>query len=149
MQIKPKVGFNNVRLGMTRKEVLALLGKPLSTSILKSSSKDNAEYGYEWIYSEGVELVFFNEYDYLLSEITITSKEGRFREKELIGLSEEKLKHDFSKLEIDYKFGHSVSYIDTEFELRFIVSRNNIVKEVTILPETDENGENPVWPKSI
>ena len=148
MQIKPKIGFDNVRLGTSRKEVLVILGEPSSKSTLTSLSKDKEEYGYNWKYKGGIELSFFDDYDYLLSEISIKSEEALFREKKLIGLSEQDLKCEFPELEIYYKFSGAVAYLDTEFELRFIVS-NNVVEEVTILPETDENEENPVWPGSI
>ena len=148
MQIKPKIGFDNVRLGTSRKEVLVTLGEPSSKCILTSLSKDKEEYGYNWKYKGGIELLFFDDYDYLLSEIHIKSEEALFREKKLIGLSEQDFKCEFPEIEIYYKFSDAVAYIDTEFELRFIVS-NNIVEEVTILPETDENKENPVWPITI
>ena len=88
MQIKPKIGFDDIRLGIPRKQVLKILGEPLSKSTLTSPMKDEEEYDCQWAYMGGVNLTFYYEYGYLLSQIDIRSGKIWFREKNLIGMLE-------------------------------------------------------------
>ncbi|MCF6205190.1 MAG: hypothetical protein L3J59_16255 [Methylococcaceae bacterium] len=156
MIIKPKVGIDSIKLGMTRVQVERLWGKPntidedfISIYADPNIPKDKWIY---WEYSRGVELCFHSTNDFLLSHIDIYSSDAIFENIKLIGLSERELwlKFNTSRHDDDYDtddgWGPNVYEID-QYCLNLMVKYRKITN-ITLYPEHNATGDTPIWPNN-
>ncbi|MEL6339060.1 MAG: hypothetical protein AAFQ65_04085 [Myxococcota bacterium] len=86
--VEPRVGYEKIRLGMSRREALSCLGQP--ASIETSSDGDES-----WQYDD-VQLSFLAEEDFKLSSITFFSPKYSLQGHQLVGRSVAELKLETS-----------------------------------------------------
>ena len=149
MNIKPKIGVDSIKLGMTRVQVEATWGKPdFIYDFIPLEDRPN-EIWEVWEYSDGTELNFDSDENFLLGSINLYSPDALFENIRLIGLSERELKLKFPKIQLDDDFELSgKDYLLSDQEVSFWVVDGKI-DNITISPEYDESGNIPIWPTSI
>lgn len=138
MNIFPKIGVDNVRLGMSQKDVQALLGAP--------ANKDKVEEEEIWEFESGLELSFQAEDNYRLSSITVMAESALLDSKSIIGITESELESFFPAFRLDEDFKvDGKSYYADELQIMAWVFDGEVFN-VVIFPEYDENSELPIWP---
>lgn len=139
MNIFPKVGVNNIKLGMTKMDVQAQLGAPASIDKL-----DEEEI---WEFETGLELSFQSEDSYRLSSITVMAESALLDSKAIIGISESELENIFPAFSLDEDFKKDgKSYFADELQIMAWVF-DGVVFNIVLFPEYDEHTELPIWPK--
>jgi len=102
MEIKPLIGLNDILFGMSRDSIKNLLGEPKSTrGFSPLADNDKAEI---WLYSNGIELYFLTDENYLLSTITVESNVSKLDNFDCIGVSEKELKLKYPQIETSDNF---------------------------------------------
>lgn len=140
MKINPKIGIDDIKLGMNQNQVKSILGQP--SSIEKEKHEES------WLYDHGIELMFQKVDLYLLGSITVTDPAAELDSKSIIGLGEQELLERFPYLALEDDFEENgKDYTSSEKELSVWVSEG-IVSNVTVFPNYDETGEIPLWPSN-
>lgn len=150
MEIKPHIGFKNIKFGFSKAQVIEALGEPDSedTSNFEDGSSDIA-----MVYNElGVTLVFSSEDEFKLSSITFYTSDASLEGELLIGKSEEFLlettkEKGMGKLFLDDDFEEleAKDYASEKLGLAFWVQQG-VLDSITIFPEYDDQGEKIIWP---
>jgi len=147
MEIKPKTGIERIYFGMSMAEARAVWGDPekISTFIpLEDNSEDRS---IDWEYSNGIELSFDSDDDFLLCSITCESRLITLNGLTIIGLTPKELKLRFPEVKLDDEFELAVDeYKLVNLELSFWVQKGKVYS-VTIFPEYNELGNEIIWPK--
>jgi len=139
VNILPKIGVDDIRLGMNKTQVLAILGKP---NFMPTNDDEVI-----WEYEQGLELSFPKSDLYLLSTITVTSESSRLNSQKIIGLTVNQLKEIFPNFILDDDFEESgQNYASDSDELAAWIT-DGIVNNITIFPAFDKTGEIPLWPQ--
>lgn len=138
MNIFPKIGVDNIKLGMNQKEVQALMGAP--------ASKESHEEEEIWEFETGLELSFQAEDNYRLGSITVMADAALLDSKSIIGLSESELESFFPVFRLDEDFNtDGKSYYADELQIMAWVFDGEVFN-IVVFPEFDENTETPIWP---
>jgi hypothetical protein len=138
MNIFPKVGINNIKLGMNQKDVQALLGQP--------TAKEKTDEEEIWEFEDELELSFQAEDNFRLSSITIMSDTAVLDSRQIIGITESELESIFPEFRLDEDFNKDgKSYYADELQIMAWVFDGEVFN-VVIFPEYDENTELPMWP---
>ena len=147
MKVTPQTGIDSILLGMDMDEVRALWGQPKEIENfipLKGNSKFR---DVEWIYSNGTQLSFGSDDNFLLSSIGSNSVELELFGKKVIGKTLSELKLNFPQIELDDDFEEvGQDYILPELDISFWVI-DGIVDNISLTPKYDETGNIPIWPK--
>ncbi|WP_281558116.1 hypothetical protein [Thalassomonas sp. RHCl1] len=147
MEIKAKIGVDKIYLGMNMTEVRAAWGDPeeISTFIpLEDKPQDRTV---DWKYSNGIELCFDSEDDFLITSITCESQQVTINGLLVIGLTSKELRLRFPAIKLDDEFVLAIDeYRHPSLELSFWV-QNDRVNAVTIYPAYDESGKEIIWPE--
>ncbi|WP_151032338.1 hypothetical protein [Cellvibrio sp. KY-GH-1] len=139
MNIIPKVGINNIKLGMSRAEVQNLLGAP--------ALKENLAEEEIWEFENGLEFSFQQEDSFRLSSITVIADSALLDSKPIVGITEEELEDIFPSFQLDEDFKQDgKSYYADDLQLMAWVFEGEVFN-IIIFPEYDETSELPVWPK--
>lgn len=96
MNIFPKIGVDNIKLGMNQKDVQAITGVP--------SNIEKIEDEEIWEFEGGLELSFQAEDSYLLSSITVMADSALLDSKPIIGITESELEAIFPAFRLDEDF---------------------------------------------
>jgi len=146
MEIKPKIGIDSLKLGMTRTQVSELWGEPSSVHDfipLEEKPEDKWEV---WSYENGIELNFQSDDDFLLGSIEVYSENALYGGVRIIGMSEKELRMKFQKVYLDDDFEENGrDYKHDQTELTFWVIYG-VVDSLIISPEYDPSGNHPIWP---
>ena len=143
MEVKPLTGLGDIILGMSRESIKTLLGEPKSTRDFFPLHDNDSEI---WLYSNGIELDFPADDNYLLGTITIESNISKLDNFDCIGVSEKELKFKFPQIEaIDDFEDFGKDYILPNKEISFWVVDGR-VRTLTISPKSDNLGEMPLTP---
>jgi len=138
MNIFPKVGVDNIKLGMNQKGVQAILGAPANIEKIEEEEI--------WEYENGLELSFQAEDSYRLSSITVMADSALLDSKPIIGITESELENIFSAFSLDEDFKKDgKSYFADELQIMAWVFDGEVFN-VVIFPEYNEHTELPIWP---
>ena len=138
MNILPKTGIADIKLGMTKKEILNLLGQPLS-------KEENPEEDI-WEFNNDIELSFQQDDAYRLSSIIVSNIHALLNGKNIIGINEADFCVHFPAFQLDEDFGaNGKSYWDAELGLMAWLFEG-VVCNLTVFPEYDEESDAPIWP---
>ncbi len=139
MNIFPKVGIENIKLGMTGSDVQNKLGVP--------AQKEKQAEEEIWEYDKGIELSFQEEDDYRLSSITVIAESALLDSKPIVGITEEELLDIFPSFQLDEDFKEDgKSYYADDLQIMAWVFEGEVFN-IIIFPEYDEESELPIWPK--
>jgi len=139
MNIFPKVGIENIKLGMTGSDVQNKLGVP--------AQKEKQAEEEIWEYDKGIELSFQEEDDYRLSSITVIAESALLDSKPIVGITEEELLDIFPSFQLDEDFKQDgKSYYADDLQIMAWVFEGEVFN-IIIFPEYDEESELPIWPK--
>jgi len=139
MKILPKIGVDDIQLGMNKKQVQEILGKP--DQLEKDSDEER------WEFDAGIELSFEKEDLYLLGSITVFDDSARLESQPIIGISEKDLLENFPHFLPDEDFGENgKSYDSEELQILAWVHEGTVVN-ITLFPEYESTGQIPIWPK--
>ena len=152
LEIRPLVGVGDLLLGSSRGEVLGLLGEPddKRAEDYAGTEDDPDEL---WVYGAGIELAFSPDDDYLLGSIDVSAKDATLAGTRLIGLDEAGFLAAVRAAGIeDVRFDAEYEFVDLRV---FVCDRLNlmvwlsggIVTSITIMPEHDASGNEPIWPE--
>lgn len=138
MNIFPKIGVDNIKLGMNQKDVQAITGVP--------SNIEKIEDEEIWEFEGGLELSFQAEDSYRLSSITVMADSALLDSKPIIGITESELEAIFPAFRLDEDFKKDgKSYYADELQIMAWVFDGEVFN-VVIFPEYDEDSELPIWP---
>lgn len=138
MNIFPKVGVDNIKLGMNKKDVQALLGAPANIEKIEEEEI--------WEFESGLELSFQAEDSYRLSSITVMADSALLDSQSIIGITESALENIFPSFSLDEDFKKDgKSYFADELQIMAWVFDGEVFN-VVIFPEYDEHTELPIWP---
>ncbi len=138
MNISPKIGVDNLKLGMSRDEIKNLLGLPVH--------KENLAEEDIWEYEFGLEFSFQKEDDYRLSAITVIAESALLDSKPIVGISELELETSFPSFQLEEDFNQDgKSYYADDLQLMAWVFEGEVFN-IVIFPEYDEDSELPIWP---
>ena len=150
MEIKPHIGFKNIKFGFTVDQVIEILGEPNSedTSNFEDGSSDVA-----MVYNElGVTLVYSSEDDFKLSSVTFYTADATLKGEHFIGKSEDYLLENAKEkgiddivLDDDFEELEAKDYASEKLGLTFWVQQG-VLDSITIFPEYDSQGEEIIWP---
>ena len=151
--IEPHRGINGLLLGSNQGVVLRILGSP---DYIENG--DTPELGYQhddvtWTYCDyGFSLTFYEDDNYLLGSICVTSDSAELFNCRFVGLEEKKFLHKIQKncpsifLEDDLPDVNARNYRIKELDLDFWVYEG-VLYSITVIPEYDITGDIPIWPK--
>ncbi|MCB2147229.1 MAG: outer membrane protein assembly factor BamE [Deltaproteobacteria bacterium] len=130
MKIYPSIEQYNIRFGLKREKVRAILGEPSSVDIINVSEQADLEC---WTYdAHQIELIFDSENSYRLFSISFASENVKVEDVAIIGLKEKKLLKKFPELYCqDEKDEIGYNYEYPGENLMFWVS-DGIVKLLTV-----------------
>lgn len=145
MELKPKIGVDKLKFGMTRKEVIKILNEP--DRILTNVDDDN-ELILEWN-SQKLRLTFYQNEKDRFGYLRTINPELQFNGKKIIGAELEFVKqHIFSDLIFDWEIE------DYDFFITYFNEQNWLTLHVEYGIVTDleigvpfENDEDYNWPK--
>jgi hypothetical protein len=138
MNIFPKVGVDNIKLGMNQNDVQAILGAPASIEKIEEEEI--------WEFESGLELSFQAEDSYRLSSITVMAESALLDSKPIIGITESELESIFPGFHLDEDFKKDgKSYYADDLQIMAWVFDKEVFN-VVIFPEYDESSELPIWP---
>lgn len=149
--IKPRIGFDQVKLGQSRDEVSAILGKADAEHIEKfEDGSENQILSYDVL---DIELTFSSEDDNKLGTITFNSAEFTYEGKSLIGISEDELLllaknmglNDLEKEEV-FEDLNAQDYFSKSSDLSFWI-QDGKVDSISLFPEYEDDDETIIWPK--
>jgi SmpA / OmlA family len=140
MKILPKIGVDDIQLGMNKSQVQKILGKP--DHLEKDSDEER------WEFDSGMELGFGKEDLYLLGSITVFDESATLDSQAIIGMSEENFLTYFPHFLLDEDFEENGRSYDSEQYQILAWVHEGIVANVTVFPEYESTGQIPIWPKS-
>ncbi len=150
--IKPLIGIDGLSLGVTKSEARNILGDPDKCSMKEYKYDKSRDEGWEY-FQLGLELTFSSDDDWLLGTIGVTSEEATLAGHHLVGLDEKKLLKILDQIDIgpivlesDFTELGSRDYVCDKYGLSFWV-QDGVVTTITIIPDYDESGTVPLWPK--
>ena len=146
MEIKPKIGIDCIKFGMTMEEVRSLWGQPNSIDYFIPIKERPEDRSVNWEYDFGVELSFDCDDEFLLGSITTRAKKTSLNGIEIIGDTLGAMKRSYPKVVLDDDFEENgQDFVLAELELSFWII-DDIVDSITIFPAYDERGNIPIWP---
>lgn len=151
MEIKPHIGYGNIKFGMSEQEVIKLLGRPTHRAVLTEEGEpEDVTLEYE---NHGVDLSFTADDAYRLGAITFYHTYYLLNGIEFIDMSEADLLREAPKagihdLELDFNEDETYgkNYASDELGLLFWVLEG-VVDSVSILPQYADNEEDIIWPE--
>lgn len=145
MEILPKIGINNIKLGMTMNQVRATLGDPDNIEIFIPFENKPEDRDVLWFYGD-TEYCFCSEDDFLLGSIQSSCADLTINKIPVIGISSEELKTRFPSAKLDDEFYFDINeYRHKDLQISFWL-RDIVVYLVTIYPEYNSEGDKVIWP---
>ena len=145
MIIKPKVGFDNIKFGMFRKDVINILGEPNNVFV---DNTDENELRLEWNHLK-LRLCFQKDENDRLTYFSSKNVELRFKNQKIIGENIEKAtKEIFATIISDWEiedFQFFKTYFNEDFWLTLRTDFNEIDEFEMGAPFKNENEYN--WPE--
>jgi len=146
MTIKPGIGINDIKFGMSENQVLNLIGKPSKIIIDEDDEDKNQVYQYDKL---KLRLTFYNEYKGKLGYIRVANPKIVINGHPIIGI---RIKDVFKS------YGTKVEDWNKEFYFTFNCYFNEnkwttlneeygTVTDIEFGYLFDKKGENPIWPK--
>lgn len=144
MTICPRIGFDNIKLGFSREQVLEQLGEPTTAETEEYPNGTTTE---GWSYDDlKVDLTFDPAYDYRLITISFYSITAELEGVCPIGLKTTHLLKYFPKAKREEGFNGCGSIEWREKDVDFWIDNGKVVS-FTLFPLYDSAASSFVWPK--
>ena len=152
-EINPGVGVGEVKFGMLKEQVQAILGKPSETELEKDF--DTADAVETWDYEPyGIAFSFDEEEDWKLETITINSSFYELNNVGFVGKSIEEVQNLIEVMQLgemefeDYSTPEMPNYemIDVDASNLFFWFNNEVCVEVQMGVQWSDDDQ-PIWPK--
>lgn len=145
MEIKPKIGFDNIKYGMYRKDIIEILGKP---NRVITDEDDKFEERLEWNELK-IRLTFQLDKNDKFTYLTSKNENMKFRGKQIIGMDINDAKNIlFSDLITEWEIDN-YQFFETHFNENFWLTLHSEFGKVLEfemgVPFKNENEYN--WPK--
>ena len=145
MEIKPKIGFNNIKYGMYRKDIIAILGKP---DRIVTDENDEFEQRLEWNELK-IRLTFQLDDNDRFTYLTSKNNETEFKGERIIGMNINDAKNKlFAELITEWEV-EDYQFFETHFnEDLWLTLRSEFGKVLEFemgVPFKNENEYN--WPE--
>jgi len=145
MEIKPKIGFDNIKYGMYRKDIIEILGKP---NRVITDEDDKFEERLEWNELK-IRLTFQLDKNDKFTYLTSKNENMKFRGKQIIGMDINDAKNIlFSKVITEWEIDN-YQFFETHFNEHFWLTLHSefgkVVEFEMGVPFKNENEYN--WPK--
>ena len=145
MEIKPKIGFNNIKYGMYRKDIIAILGKP---DRIITDENDEFEQRLEWNELK-IRLTFQLDDNDRFTYLTSKNNETEFKGERIIGMNINDAKNKlFAELITEWEV-EDYQFFETHFnEDLWLTLRSEFGKVLEFemgVPFKNENEYN--WPE--
>lgn len=150
MVIKPLVGVDDLLLGSDRDAVVQSLGTPDRVRSKTWPDKSDSEH---WEYDRlAVDVTFASNDDYRLGTIAVRNERAELNGLCLIGLKQEDFLGRIKSAGIDVALEDSFDDIDAR---DYVCDRlslsfwfwHGILDSITLMPEYDDSGNVPIWPR--
>ena len=146
MNVLPKIGIDVIRFGMNMNEVRSLWGQPESISHFTPLEEQPENRSVNWEYSNGTELSFDSDDDFLLTCISTRSELALICGSSLIGKTIKEIKLCYPSLALDDDFEENgQDHVIPELAVS-MWSFDGVIDSLTIFPEYDDSGNNILWP---
>ncbi|MBK9255932.1 MAG: hypothetical protein IPM42_10625 [Saprospiraceae bacterium] len=155
-KIIPGVGLGDLKFGLTRDEVTAMIGKPDDVENLPGFDEEVNDQLESWHYDEHeFSLVFDADYDWRLVSIAVSDPYFQLDGHNIVGMNRETLQMVLDNLGIEVSNEEDISdednpdmqLIESEESGLMIWFDEGEVIEIQILPDVDEDGESLIWPQ--
>ena len=146
MIIKPGIGIDQLKFGMSQNEVIQLLGEPTRILVDNGDKDKNPVFQYNLL---RLRLSFYREDDIRLGYIRTTNPRAQFQHNEIIGTPiEDAIKafgHPKSSWEEDLYFSFNSYFNETIWTV--LHEEYGLVTNIELGYLFDKKGENPIWPE--
>ncbi|WP_232301163.1 outer membrane protein assembly factor BamE [Gilvimarinus agarilyticus] len=146
MEILPKIGISQIKLGMSMDQVRSVLGDPSNIETFIPIEDQPEDRTVDWFYGD-TEYSFGSEGEFLLGSIQSSCPNLTLNNLPIIGISVKELKVRFPLAQLDDEFNFYIDeYRHSELQLSFWV-RDGAVYMVTVYPEYNKEGTEVIWPQ--
>lgn len=146
LEILPYIGVGPIKFGMTMERVRDLWGQPDCIEHFRALQERPQDRSVEWIYKSGVQLSFDSDDHFLLGAITIDSHGALLNGVPVVGADIQDIEKHFPELRLDDDFeenGRDYAIDNSGVSIWVI---DYLVSSVTLFPQYDKSGNNPIWP---
>jgi len=146
MKIKPGIGINDIKFGMSENQILSLIGEPSKIIIDEDDEDKNQVYQYNEL---KLRLTFYNEFSGKLGYIRVANPEIQIKGNPIIGIQIEDV---FKSYELSKENWNEENYFtfNSYFNEKKWTTLNveyGVVTDIEFGYLFDKSGENPKWPK--
>ena len=146
LEILPGKGLGEIRFGMTREEVAALMGDPAEIDVFEDEQPGNQVES--WHYDEAdVSFAFEEAEEWRLTTMAVSSADYKFDGVALIGMSKDAAFAELDKMNVDYNFDEESGqdlHFSNETGLNFWMD-GDVLREIQWSAEIDDD-DKVLWP---
>lgn len=146
MEIKPGIGINEIKFGMTESQILSLIGNPSKIIVDEDDEDKNRVYQYNEL---KLRLTFYNEYKGKLGYIRVANPKIEINGNPIVGV---RIEDVFKSYELSKENWNEEDYFTfrSYFDEKKWTTLNEeygVVSDIEFGYLFDQSGENPNWPK--
>ena len=112
MNIKPKIGLDDITFGMTRKQIKLKIGRPEKISFDNYGGDDDDKTVAWYYWDKGISFHFDSDTDWRLSLIEINNNSALLNGINICGISYKKLSNILNLWKISYKYNKKEGLVD-------------------------------------
>jgi len=155
-KIRPGTGLGELKFGLTKDEVTAIVGKPDDIENLPGFDEEVNDQLESWHYDDlEFSLVFDGDYDWRLVSIAVSDPFFQLDGHNVIGMNKETLMLVLENLGIEISNEEEISdednpdmyLLESEDAGLMIWLEEGEVIEIQILPDVEDDGETVKWPE--
>ncbi|WP_100616383.1 hypothetical protein [Confluentibacter citreus] len=146
MKVKPGIGINDIKFGMSENQILSLIGKPSKIIIDEDDEDKNQVYQYNEL---KLRLTFYNEFNGKLGYIRVANPKIEINGNPIIGIQIEDVFKSYGLSKENWneeKYFTFNSYFN-EKKWTTLNVEYDVVTDIEFGYLFDKSGENPIWPK--
>lgn len=146
MIVKPGIGINEIKFGMSEIQILNLIGKPNKIVIDEDDEDKNRVYQYNEL---KLRLTFYNEYKGKLGYIRVANPKIKINGNSIIGTRIEDVFKSYELKKVNWEKEHYFTFNSyfNESKWTTLNEEYGVVTDIEFGYLFDKSGENPVWPK--
>jgi hypothetical protein len=145
MTIKPGVGINDIKFGMSESQILDLIGKPTKIVIDEDDDDKNPVYQYNEL---KLRLTFYTEYNGKLGYIRVANPKIEINGNPIIGIQIEDVFKSYQSSKENWNEENYFTFNSYFNEIKWTTLNveYDVVTDIEFGYLFDKSGENPIWP---